>query len=247
MEVIMRKVSKENPLPLHYQLKEIIQEMIENEELMPGEAIPPEREICEIQGVSRMTVNKAIMTLVNEGVLYREQGKGTFVSKPKVKQELDHLKGFTEEMREKGLKADSKILSFSIKEATKKNREALEMKPEDKMVIEINRLRLVNDEPYSIETVWVPHRLCIDMTREMIEGQSLYNIFKGKYGYDLEKAKQTIEPIILNEYQSELLNLNENSLALLFSRTTYLKDGTPIEHTREIYRTDKYKYEIILK
>jgi GntR family transcriptional regulator len=243
----MRKVSKENPLPLHYQLKEIIQEMIENEELLPGQAIPPEREICEFQGVSRMTVNKAILTLVNEGVLYREQGRGTFVSKAKVKQALEHLKGFTEEMSEKGLKADSKILSFSIKEATKKNRELLEMKDDDKLVIEINRLRLLNDEPYSLETVWIPHSLCPDLTKELIDGSSLYKIFKEKYKYSLEKAKQTVEPIILNEYQSELLNLNENSLALLFKRTTYLSDNTPIEHTREIYRSDKYKYEIILK
>ncbi len=57
--------------------------MIENEELKPGDAVPTERELCEIQGVSRMTVNKAIMSLVNEGLLYREQGKGTFVAKPK--------------------------------------------------------------------------------------------------------------------------------------------------------------------
>lgn len=243
----MRKISKENPLPLHYQLKEIIQEMIENEELSPGEAIPPERELCEQQGVSRMTVNKAIMALVNEGVLYREQGKGTFVSKPKVKQELENLKGFTKEMTEKGLKANSKILSFSIKEATKKNLEALEMNQEDTKVIEINRLRFVNDEPYSIETVWIPYNLCPNMTRELIEGGSLYEILRTKYHYSLQKAKQTIEPIILNDYQSELLNLNENSLALLFRRTTYLNDGRPIEHTREIYRSDKYKYEIILK
>lgn len=243
----MRKISKENPLPLHYQLKEVIQEMVDNEELLPGQAIPPEREICEFQGVSRMTVNKAILTLVNEGVLYREQGRGTFVSKSKVKQELDHLKGFTEEMSEKGLKADSKILSFSIKEATKKNREVLEMNDNDKLVIEINRLRLLNDEPYSIETAWIPHKLCPDLTKELVDGKSLYKIFKVKYGYVLEKAKQTIEPIILNEYQSEILNLNENSLALLLKRTTYLNDNTPIEHTKEIYRSDKYKYEIILK
>jgi GntR family transcriptional regulator len=243
----MRKISKESPLPLHYQLKEILQEMIENEEILPGEAIPSEKEICEFQGVSRMTVNKAILNLVNEGVLYREQGRGTFVTKQKVKQELEHLKGFTEEMSEKGLKTDSKILSFSIKDATKKNREALQLEDNDKLVIEINRLRLLNDEPYSLETVWIPHRLCPDLTKELIDGKSLYKIFKIKYGYRLQKAKQTIEPILLNEYQSELLNLNENSLALLFKRTTYLCDNTPVEHTREIYRSDKYTYEIILK
>lgn len=77
----MKIVSKSSPLPLHYQLKMILQEMIENEELLPGDTIPTERELCEIQKISRMTVNKAILSLVSEGILYREQGKGTFVAK----------------------------------------------------------------------------------------------------------------------------------------------------------------------
>src|SRR5690606_39612226 len=71
----MRKVDKNSRVPLYYQLKEIIQEMIENEELQPNEPIPTERELCEIHGISRMTVREAIMALVNEGVLYREQGR----------------------------------------------------------------------------------------------------------------------------------------------------------------------------
>lgn len=75
----------------------ILQEMIENEELLPGDTIPTERELCEIQKISRMTVNKAILSLVSEGILYREQGKGTFVAKKKEKQQLTKLKSFTEE------------------------------------------------------------------------------------------------------------------------------------------------------
>ena len=89
----MQKVSKTSPLPLYYQIKNIIREMIENEELKPGEMLPAERELCEIQKVSRMTVNKAIMDLVNEGIVYREQGKGTFVAIPKEKQQISKLKG----------------------------------------------------------------------------------------------------------------------------------------------------------
>ena len=111
----MRKASKGNPLPLYYQIKEIILEMIKNEQLGPGDAIPSERELCAIQGVSRMIVNKAILELVNEGTLYRVQGKGTFVSKPKEYQKLSQLTGFTEEMASKGYNTDTKILScFSV-------------------------------------------------------------------------------------------------------------------------------------
>ncbi|MBI6874145.1 GntR family transcriptional regulator [Clostridium aciditolerans] len=242
----MRIVSKDNPLPLHYQIKQVIQEMIENEELKPGDVIPTERELCEIQGVSRMTVNKAIMSLVNEGILYREQGKGTFVSEPKEKRQLSQLKGFTEEMEEKGLKTSTKILSFEIKDATKKNKTILNMPENEDKVIEINRLRIRENEPIALETVWLPRNLFSDMTRDTIEGKSLYKVFKEKYKYDLKKAKQTIEPIALNEYESGLLGLEEDALALMFRRTTYMEDGIPIEYTKAIYRSDKYKYEIIL-
>ncbi|WP_027624131.1 UTRA domain-containing protein [Clostridium lundense] len=243
----MRKICKSSPLPLHYQIKEILQEMIENEELKTGEVIPTEREICEIQGVSRMTVNKAIMSLVNEGLLYREQGKGTFVAKPKENQQISELKGFTEEMAEKGLKTDTEILSFQIKEVTKKIKSMLCMSNSENNIIEINRLRRSEGEPVAIETVWIPYNLCPDMTEEVITGKSLYSTFREKYGYCLVKAKQTIEPIMLNEYEAELLNQNEGSLALMFRRTTYTENGTPVEYTKAIYRSDIYKYEITLK
>lgn len=242
----MRKVSKNNPLPLYYQIKEILKEMIENEELMPGTAIPPEREICEFQGVSRMTVNKALIELVNEGLLYREQGKGTFVAYPKEKQQLSQLMSFTEEMEKKGVKTSTKVLSFQLKDATKQIKSTLALPDKETKVFEIKRLRLSQDEPVAIETVWIPHYMFKDMTFEMIDGKSLYNIFKNKYGYTLEIAKQTIEPIMLNEYESELLNQPNNALALLFKRSTYIPNGTPIEYTNAIYRSDKYKYEVIL-
>lgn len=116
----MRKVLKNNPLPLYYQLKEILMELIDNEELKPGDAIPTERELCEVHGISRMTARKAIVDLSIEGFLYREQGKGTFVAEPKIKQQLSQLQSFTEQMQEKGLSVSTIILSFVIKDATKK-------------------------------------------------------------------------------------------------------------------------------
>ncbi len=243
----MKKVSKDNPIPLHYQIKEILQEMIENEELRPGQLIPTERELCEIQGVSRMTINKAIMSLVNEGLVYREQGKGTFVSIAKVNHEISELKGFTEQMKENGVISKTKILSFKVIEATKKYRLELKMPEEENKIIEIKRLRFSDEQPVAIETAWLPYYLFEGMTKDMIENKSLYKIFCEKYGYRPDKAKQTIEPTMLNEYESKLLNQEMSALALIFRRTTYLENQTPIEYTKAIYRSDKYKYQINLK
>ncbi len=240
----MRKALKENGLPLYYQIKEIIQNMIDNSELNPGDAIPPERELCRIQGVSRMTVNKAIMELVNEGVLYRERGRGTFVAEPKKYQKLSQLRGFTEEMESKGYSANTKIISFDIKKATKQIKSILAM-PEDKdYVINIKRLRMLDNEPIAIETVWLSRHLFPDMSVETIVGKSLYNIFKEVYGYNLQNVKQTIEPKKLNEFEIELLNNTKIELALLFKKISYIENDVPLEYTEAVYRSDKYKYEI---
>ena len=161
--------------------------MIENEELKPGDMIPTERELCDIQGVSRMTINKAIMSLVNEGVLYKKQGRGTFVAKPKEKQEIYRLKSFTEEMNEKGLTTSTKIISFEVKEATKKNKSVLKIAEEFNKVIEIRRLRMTEKDPVAIETVWIPEYLFKGMTADMIEGKSLYDIFNQQYNYHPKK------------------------------------------------------------
>ncbi|SHK29162.1 GntR family transcriptional regulator [Anaerobranca californiensis DSM 14826] len=242
----MKKVCHKSPIPLYYQLKEIIQEMIENEELRGGEPIPSENELCEYHGISRMTVNKAINSLVYEGLVYRLKGKGTFVCENKKMHEIKSLKGFTEEMEEKGYKVTTKILSFKIVKGTKSKIHHLKLKNAEKL-IEIKRLRFLNEEPHSIETAWIPQKFCPDLTKDLLENNSLYWLFKNKYNFTLKYAKQAIEPILINSYESKLLGIDEKSLALLFRRTTMLDDDQVIEYTKAIYRTDKFKYELELK
>ena len=242
----MKKISKKDPLPLYYQLKELLLEMIENEELKPGDPVPPERELCKRHNISRMTARKAVMALVNEGVVYREQGRGTFVAIPKINQKISKLQGFTEKMKGKGVSTKTKLLSFKIKQATRDNIRHLDLLEGENVVIEIKRLRYVNEEPFSIEIVWLPYELCSNLTRKKLDGNSLYKIFEGEYNYKLKYAKQTIEPIIMDEYESDLLSQNQQALALLFRRTTYLENDRIIEYTKSIYRGDKYKYEIRL-
>jgi GntR family transcriptional regulator len=243
----LRKIIKNNPVPLYHQLKEIIQEMIDNEELRPNDPVPTERELCQIHSISRMTAREAIMSLVNEGVLYREQGKGTFVSQPKPKHQLSELKGLTEDMGEMGHKIETKILSFQTIDATKKIAKALHLSSEQNKVIKMKRLRIVDEIPYAIETVWLNHEKCFNLTRDCIEGHSLYAVLRERYSLMPHYARQTVEPIKLNEEERELLGLELESLALLFRRTTYSTNDQIIEHTKGIYRIDKHKFEIVLK
>ncbi|MEW9122594.1 MAG: GntR family transcriptional regulator [Thermotaleaceae bacterium] len=242
----MKKVNKNSFVPLYYQLKDSITELIENEELKPREPIPSERELCEYHGVSRMTVNKAISGLVSEGLLYREQGKGTFVAFPKERHSLSALRSFTEDMKRQGLIVETKMISFQRKPVTKKIEKVLQLKKSEE-VFEIRRLRIVSGEPYALETAYIPTYLCEDLSTEKLESGSLYSTLQEEYKIEIDYAYQTIEPVIIDEYERMLLKVEKGSLGLLFSRKTYSKDHTPIELTKAIYRSDKYKYEVMLK
>ncbi len=242
----MKKVNKSSPIPLYYQLKDIISELIEDEELKPNDPIPPERELCEYHGVSRMTVNKAIANLVNEGLLYREQGKGTFVAKPKEGYQLSRLLSFTEDMKAKGLRVDTRMISFQRKAATRKLKKELNL-AEKEEVFEIKRLRLVSGEPYAIETAYLPVSICEGLTMEKLDNKSLYDILRSEYGLRMDYAHQTIEAVIVDEYESEILQVAQKSIALMLSRKTYLEGDRPMELTKAVYRGDKYKFEVVLR
>lgn len=242
----MKKLDKNSPLPLYYQLKNLICEMIENEELATDAPIPSEREICEKYGISRMTANKAITSLVTEGVLYREQGKGTFVARNKEKYQLSSLLSFSEEMCRRGERADTKLLSFQKKRPTKRLREDLKLE-EEQEVFEIIRLRYITGEPYALETAYIPVYLCENLNAKQLESASLYSVLEQEFGLQVEYAYQTLEPAIINDYESGILGIAQGALAVLLSRRTYLKNDVPIEITKSIYRGDRYKFEILLK
>lgn len=242
----MRKVDKTSPIPLYYQLKTIISELIENEEYKPGEAIPTERQFCDIHEISRMTVSKTINSLINEGLLYRERGKGTFVAQKKENHRLSTLLSFTEDMQKKGMQVETRLLGFERKTATKKLEKDLNLPLENRDIFEITRLRCCDDGPYALETVYLAAYLCEDLTAEMVDHKSLYGVLDAQFNCKINYAYQTIEPILISEYESEVLSVEPNSLALLFSRKTYLKGDIPIEVTRAIYRSDRYKFEVEL-
>lgn len=242
----MKKVDKQSPLPFYYQLKEIICEMIENEELKPHDPIYSERELCDYHGVSRMTVNKAITGLVAEGVLYREQGRGTFVAPGKEKQQLSSLLGFTEEMRSRGLEVATRLLSFRKQPATRRLRQELEM-GDNQEVFEIIRLRCVSGEPYALERAYIPVALCSALNAGLLGDNSLYDVLNRHFGLQVDHAYQTIEPVAVNEHESGILAVKKGALALLFSRRTYLRNNVPVEVTKAIYRADRYKFEVVLR
>lgn len=242
----MKIVDKNLDIPLHIQLYQIIKDMIEGGELLEGANLMPERELCKLQNISRMTVNKAIINLVNEGLLERKQGKGTFIAYKKQKYRFQKLKGFTEVMSDKGFSIRNKILEFEVSTQDKHIREKLEIKNKDELIYKIKRLRIIDNDPFALETVYIPAKMCKGLEEKLKENESLYRIFREEYKYKIDKAIQTIEPISLNKDSSDILNKDINSLALKFDRKVYIKEGNVLEYTISIFTSDKYQYQIMM-
>ena len=155
----MSAIYRNSPLPRYYQLKEIMRERVQSDEWKPGDLIPSERELSEKYGISRMTARQAITDLVNEGLFYREQGKGTFVSQRKITQQLIRLTGFTEDIKARGQKPGTKVLSAQMFPADETTAEKLRIDP-GTLIFRLQRLRLADDEPLAIELSQITFKGC---------------------------------------------------------------------------------------
>ncbi len=171
-------IDKQSPIPIYHQLEEYIKQLIESGILKPDEAIPSEREYSEQYQISRMTVRQALNNLVNDGYLYRQKGRGTFVNKQKVEQKLQGLTSFTEDMKERGMVPSSRLISFEIIPAEPQLARKLDIK-ENTPVYEIKRVRMADNLPMALETTCLPANLVKGLTEEIIN-KSLYQHIEEK-------------------------------------------------------------------
>ncbi|GLV58514.1 GntR family transcriptional regulator [Dictyobacter sp. S3.2.2.5] len=242
----MSTVFRKGPLPRYYQLKEIMREKIRLGEWKPGDLIPSERELGEQYGISRMTARQAITELVNEGLFYREQGKGTFVSRHKITQQLLHLTGFTEDIRARGQRPGTKVLTAKMSPADETTAERLRIKT-GQPIFYLQRLRLADEEPLAVEVSHLSFMGCEKLLEEDLEQNSLYRLLETRYGLPLVEAEQEIEAGLFDEASAQLLKVPVNSAALFTRRTTYTERDIPIEYARAMYCGNKYTYYTNLK
>ncbi|PLS02063.1 GntR family transcriptional regulator [Neobacillus cucumis] len=238
-------IYKNSPIPIYYQLEELIKGLIEKGDLKPGDALPPEREYAEKYQISRMTVRQAFTDLVNEGYLFRQQGKGTFVAERKIEQGLQGLTSFTEDMKSRGLKPGNKLIKFEIIPADSQIAGHLKI-AEYGPVYEISRIRLADDVPMALETNYISANLIKGLT-EGIVNKSLYAYIEGQLNLRIDSASQTIESSIASQSEANFLNISKGDPVLLIQRNTYLLDGTPLELVKSVYRADRYKFMIKMK
>lgn len=222
--------------PLYKQLQRKLREAINENALLPDQLLPAERDMADEFNVSRITVRKALGGLVNEGLLTRRQGAGTFVS-TRVEKNFSQLTSFSEDMAARGFRAHSKWLERSVSEVTSEEVMSYGLSPGMK-VYRFHRLRFADDAPMSLEYTIIP-AFCLP-SAEAVKS-SLYDAL-GETGYRPTRALQRLRAILLDAEQARLLEAKENDAGLLVERRGFLKDGRIVEIARSYYRGDTYDF-----
>jgi len=237
----------ESPKPLYEQIKEYILHNINEGTYSPHTRIPSERKLSELFGVSRLTVSKAVKELVQDGWLYVQIGKGTFINDDQIHQELETLTGFTEEMTRRGQKTHSRVLKaekISPPEHVS-SRLKLVMGVD---VVQLVRVRFANDQPIAIGTSWISTARCPDiLDNHDFERESLYNVFRQDYRFHLTHAEQVFEARAATAYEAQQLHVEINFPVLAITRVTFTESNTPLEFVESVYRGDRYKFSAILR
>jgi GntR family transcriptional regulator len=241
----MRKVNKRISIPLYLQLGEIIREMIDDGDLKEGGSLMPERDIASFQEISRMTVNKAIAKLVDEGYLIRQQGKGTTVAKKRPISRYESLEGLSEMKKKSDMEVSSRLISFEEMELSKWIKRKL--KTDAEWGYKIKRVRYLNGEPLVRESIYLSKEMCPDLTMELVETNSMYDLYTKYFHHELSQAEQIIRPIQLKEDQAEQLEQEKGDLALQIKRHLYTKNKKVMEYTESIFLSQKYDFQIVLK
>jgi GntR family transcriptional regulator len=229
--------------PLYEQISQRMLGAIQNGELAPGTVLPPEPEFAEQLRVSRQTVNQALTTLARRGLLTRRRGVGTFIAEPYVEQPLDGLYSFIRTLTAQGRMPATRILGYRV--TIDDQASTLLTGSHSGLVFEIGRLRLVDGEPFVVETIYLPVDCGEKLPLERLRHEALHDLMAEICGIDVSHADETLHPVKLEPVDAALLGLTSGDPAFLVERIGY-SDDRPVEVRRSLIRGDRYRFRVRL-
>jgi GntR family transcriptional regulator len=223
-------------LPLYRRLQRGIRHAIDIGAIGQEDALPSERDLATLLGVSRITIRRAVQELAEEGLLSQRQGAGTFVT-PRVEQPLSRLTSYTEDMTARGLVSTVQWLNRSVTSASPDEALALNLSPGSK-VSRLYRLRFADNRPMCLEQATLPQKFLPDP--EAVN-QSLYAALD-QNGCRPVRALQRLRAELFSPEHAALLGVQAGSACLYIERRSFLADGTSVELVRSHYRGDSYDF-----
>ncbi len=236
----VQPLDKNGFIPLYYQIQRALMEKIHSGELSEGDLLASEEELARLYQVSRMTARQALHGLKARGYALSQKGRGTFVTKPKLEKNIMHLRGFTEDMKQRGMSPSSRLLEQAVIEAGEELAQSLKIDV-GAPVMKLKRLRLADGTPMALEESNIPLRQFPGLERTNFAKQSLYYTLREKYGVRVAWADEIIEALPATREESELLTIPRKASVLSIYRTIITTEQMPIEVACSRYRGDRYR------
>lgn len=226
--------------PVYIQIHNQLRSNIENGKWHVGQKIPAERELASDFGVSRMTLRQAIQTLVDEGVLERRVGSGTFVANRKVQEKMSGVTSFTELMQAIGKVPSSKTVSYHFTIPSASEAETLKLKPGER-VLRMERIRYGNKVPICFEIATIPAELIANFSKDEVT-DSFYRTLGEKAHLYPGHAVQKVSATRATEKIAEYLGIRRGDALLRMTQISYLQDGRPFEYVHTQYVGSRFEF-----
>lgn len=241
MEVFkMPKLNSADAKPLYKQLCDSIKYNISIGEYKSGQQLPPEKELCKLYGVSRITVRNALDELAKTGVVTRNRGKGTFITEKRIIQRLTEKLSFSETCLLNGFKPGAKVIRALIEPSSPLDVSMLKIESTERVVV-IERIRFADGVPVSIEENRFPQQYTY-LLKEELNDVSIYKILKEKYGVHIIDNRATVGIVFASYEQSLYLNIAEGYPLLCITTCPVNTDNKPVHSSRHITVGDRFRF-----
>lgn len=230
----MPRLNKNSHIPLYQQLVQTLVARIDSGDLSPSDRIPSERELAENMDVSRTTARLAIEELVSSGLVYREQGRGTYVAEPRMRS-LMGFASFTEDMLSRGCQPTSRVLKQELIDPDLKLQNTLHCASDEK-VLHLVRLRMADDEPVALQSTNIPHRLAPGLEKADLQNKSLFKILREQYYIHPAWTEAEMEAMAATTEQADLFQIDTGDPVLVVRGLTFTDSFEIVEAVETVYR-----------
>lgn len=243
----MSELQRDSSVPLYQQLEEILLQRIRAGEWQPGERIASENELNREYGLSRMTARGVLTKLVNDGVLFRVPGKGTFVAPAKISTVSPAYRGIREQLEALGYETRTELIRVGPEDVSKTVRERLG-RAEGEPILAVHRLRLAGGEPISVHHSYIPAVLAPSLASQDLVSEQLCVILETEYGLRMSRVTESLEVTAAQVEEAKRLGVTTGAALLQLEDLVRAPDGMPFEFTRIVFRGDRirlqFEYEL---
>lgn len=226
-------------VPAYIRIHDAIKKEIDEGVWEIGQRLPSERDLADDYEVSRMTLRQAITLLVEEGILERRVGSGTYVASHRVQEKMRGTTSFTEIVRSQGKTPSSQLISYQRKLANEAEIQQLQLKATD-TVVRMERVRFADNIPLVFEVASIPEKLIQSFNQEDITEHFFQTLTDN--GYEIGKSQQTIYAKNASERVANYLKVPKNHAVLALTQVSYFTDGRPFEYVHSQYVGDRFEF-----